>query len=887
MEPVRTKLKTLTAALRVILFVIALTILAETSFASPQINTACPLNFFTNVASRLLSSQLNLNLTCIQIYPTNQYTPAVHRLLQVTANIYDATTTNYYPSVFRPLFWKTNEINDGATQTCIYITGYQYVQEPLTAGSPPIFYPAQDAADPAIPFGFSATNNIYGVPWVIGVKKGLPNFNGLEVDSTFYIERDLQFNRQNANQLPSSSSFATIAAARGLTTNQMYKMGVINTFGMEDWNSYTNNYTNTVVTYAQENFGFALSNLDNLNFDQGMGGLTQVRNMFYASNSSTETPIDIWPGYSSSSTASFILPLGTNVVLQNLGPTGCIPATNGLYTYFYGSGFSATNLNGFFYIAPCFIPATVNPAPFMDQGTPPLPHLAMMTTNRVQAWMLDTGPNGDSAPYILDYVQLGGMNSGLDVNQAISTHDTAGLFSTNTIADGATYGINQQFLINEGSITAPPYSAWPSTDPLKPQEIADFQAFFSYDNAGSYNGVSVENYTNLSIQATPVTIAIVNKSVYQANDPLVHYLASDLADFADFTTNSIIVQSVQSAFQSIQQSNQVFQNLGHLSDRYMPWGSSYLLPEYFIYNGGPIPTDQNPYNLSYKDPLVYDADDWDFPTNETLNASWLGQVHRGTPWQTIFLKSTNIIELTDSPYPFPTGLSTWQLWTGDTNPLGAYNMAPVQDWRMAGLLASLFNTNNIASLFSVNNPSPNAWENLLNGMTVLTNDENDAMLSFNRNREPAQFATETISSSSSQAATIANAIQSTRIASPGQIIADVGDLFAVPQLSDASPYLNAADSVQDEYGISDIAYEAIPDQLLPQLWEDSIGSASTAGGQMAIQFTGDDNYNYAVQSSCDLVHWTNLSTNCPVNGIFSFTNTTTAKARFYRTILIQ
>ncbi len=44
----------------------------------------------------------NVNLGQIEIYPTNQYTPAVQRLLQVAANVYDATTTNQYPSVFRP-----------------------------------------------------------------------------------------------------------------------------------------------------------------------------------------------------------------------------------------------------------------------------------------------------------------------------------------------------------------------------------------------------------------------------------------------------------------------------------------------------------------------------------------------------------------------------------------------------------------------------------------------------------------------------------------------------------------------------------------------------------------------------------------------------------------
>ncbi|HKW28364.1 MAG TPA: hypothetical protein VJT54_03445, partial [Verrucomicrobiae bacterium] len=62
--------------------------MATFTMASGQSNldTACPLGFFTNVASRLLSARMNVDLTRIQIYPTNQYTPAVHRLLQVAAN---------------------------------------------------------------------------------------------------------------------------------------------------------------------------------------------------------------------------------------------------------------------------------------------------------------------------------------------------------------------------------------------------------------------------------------------------------------------------------------------------------------------------------------------------------------------------------------------------------------------------------------------------------------------------------------------------------------------------------------------------------------------------------------------------------------------------------
>jgi len=32
------------------------------------------------------------------------------------------------------------------------------------------------------------------------------------------------------------------------------------------------------------------------------------------------------------------------------------------------------------------------------------------------------------------------------------------------------------------------------------------------------------------------------------------------------------------------------------------------------------------------------SDDWMFPTNKFPNIGWLGRVHRGTPWQTVYIK---------------------------------------------------------------------------------------------------------------------------------------------------------------------------------------------------------------------------------------------------------
>lgn len=111
------------ARLRPLCLTVLLTFgLSAQAQTGPHLDANDPLGFFTNLASRLLQSELNLSLARIQIYPTNQYTPAVHRLLQVTANIYDATTNRfntdypYLPSVFRPLF-----TNDGGS---IFICGY-------------------------------------------------------------------------------------------------------------------------------------------------------------------------------------------------------------------------------------------------------------------------------------------------------------------------------------------------------------------------------------------------------------------------------------------------------------------------------------------------------------------------------------------------------------------------------------------------------------------------------------------------------------------------------------------------------------------------------------------------------------------------------------------
>ncbi len=183
-----------------------------------------------------------------------------------------------------------------------------------------------------------------------------------------------------------------------------------------------------------------------------------------------------------------------------------------------------------------------------------------------------------------------------------------------------------------------------------------------------------------------------------ANDPLVHYLASDLTDRN--------ISSAPSKYAAAFTSNV-------LNNRYMPWGGTPNLTPPLSdnsFNG------LNRYNSTIKDPLVSSSDFWDFPVNKLPTVGWLGRVHRGTPWQTVYLKSSDVLSAAG-------GINTWMNLTGNANPYDAANTAPVQDRLLFDLFTTAFNDNATRGQLSVNIPSPNlaAWSAVFSGMVVSTN----------------------------------------------------------------------------------------------------------------------------------------------------------------------
>lgn len=422
--------------------------------AAPILNTGSPVGFFTNVASRLLSSELNLDLMRIQIYPTNQYTPAVHRLLQVAANIYDASTNRYYdnslpltplPSVFRPFFNKVVTL----TVTNVYICGFNEVTN-INEADLPLSWP-YNLANPndLATLVTTAPNhiNVFGVPLIIGAKKGFPNFNEFAMESAFQLARKLQVTRPSTNALPNSYQI-----------NQMLILSITNQLGVECWNSYGNNYTRPVNIFVTNYLVMTLTN------DEGFGanavmilsGSLQIPN---ATNSD-------WPGYNFyAPNPSFQIPLNQSVTVM----------PNSIYRFNVGGlPYLTTDLN---------LPYETNVV--MNGSSYPEPHWWLILTNNIQVFMVDV-----ASGRIIDYVQLSGPDSSRDlVSEILGEYDTGSpsadqgddLWDTNLDNQGFPYGYISQVGVSLGLYAPGASGTWDQTNPtLLQNEIDGFRVFYHF-----------------------------------------------------------------------------------------------------------------------------------------------------------------------------------------------------------------------------------------------------------------------------------------------------------------------------------------------------------------------------------------------------------------------
>ena len=684
-----------------------------------------PGKFFTNVANVLLRAHYPFGLN-IPVYPTNYYSPGVHRLLQLAANIYDASTNSLYPSVFRPIYF-TNSAK------AVFVVCYTNDNDVTTVNTNVII------------------NETYGVPFIVGAKKGIPNFNEYVSQTHILASRKLELRRESTNK-----------PVKLTMTNDMFILSISNLFALESWNSYTQAFSADVTLQVRNDVIMSLTT-------NGYSNIFWTRGFTFAT--ATNIPANTWPGFKEKLLADnrcFKLPLYTNMVVL----------TNAIYRAMPAPHFELVGSNVF--------EATRDFA---------APHWGLIISNRL-TYMLSTTRDQK----ILDYVHLRNLNSYIDISgQLMGLQGDPGeptainnCWLTNRVGNspvGPTEGIVNQINISLGS-TYTEANDWRDYNYQlvdKKAGIDSFRAFFGLTPLDTTNTIVNMLLTNQAPFAPTRKIAVTTS--WQVNDPLVHHLVEHLKDVTNNTTTFRARPNMPIA---------VMLNLTNLNERYMPWGGN---PKKEL-------TITSEY-LGVKDPGIWRSDDWDFPTNKFPSIGWLGRVHRGTPWQTVYLKAEP---------------ATWPEWQKQFLDLD-YGMPshPTNDWRLIDIFTVAIHPNASHGQLSINQTNLAAWSAVLSGVTVLSNppisdDALDLHVSTN-------FVDWVIDPTSPQLYAIFTNITNQRLAQPGQTFRRLGDLLQVPELTigdrnlgyRVSPFLKYDDYLSDRYMLNDAAIERIPQQILSLL----------------------------------------------------------------------
>jgi hypothetical protein len=764
-----------------------------------------PLLANQHVHTNLLVARFGVTNIQIMVYPTNLYTPSVHRLFQLAANLFDASTdrsfqvknpvgypTPSFPAVFRPIF---QSVNGGSE---IYVVGYDEVTNLTILNAA-----TRDLTNPNERNQMKPNDMAYGVPLVVGAAKGIPNFNEFGMLTRVDVLRLLEFRRPDGGD-PNVTKVNE--------TNQMYIFGVSNVFGLEGWNSYSNPYPRNLRLIWAADMTAVMTN--------------ELSTTLLSNRVSTGSVITVsgntWSGWVNPSFAlpSFRIPAYTNFpFLTNStyrqNPVGFVPQTHIFERTFTSPTFQS-------------------------------PRLMLSLNSRARFILVD-----DEAGRIVDYVNLNNTSDTVDVFGKLAQSancttvgsatylDPASHWCTNLLngptapADSITYGIINQISLglNGGSGMVGSFSQDSSAGQDANKAVDGFR--FNLMNLSpihTYTGVQPTFFKSnvFYVPFSPYTPILI-QTTWQANDPLVHYTVGDLMDLSTAQSNAVEVIT-----KPVPTNYMVLPNIGAINGRYRPWGGNPVA-------GSSPSTAIGDYEMAAKDALVMRSDDWDFPTNKLPNIGWIGRVHRGTPWQTINLKSANI--------PFPTQTATnladpqvgrWQRWTGNgflvknvgqfdlglTNwfPLGSNAWDAVftmgrTDPTLLDMFTTAFNDNASSGKMSVNQSGMAAWSAILSGVIVNSNINVDSWGVI----QPAGYYDENNTNTWSPLVHIVRAINDIRATNFGGGFRKLGEILTVPELTVASPFINRGDlnqplasglTLEQQNTLSDEVYERIPQQVL-------------------------------------------------------------------------
>ena len=142
---------------------------------------------------------------------------------------------------------------------------------------------------------------------------------------------------------------------------------------------------------------------------------------------------------------------------------------------------------------------------------------------------------------------------------------------------------------------------------------------------------------------------------------------------------------------------------------------------------------------------------------------------------------------------------------------------------MLDLFSTAFNENAARGRLSVNQTNLAAWSAILSGVQVLANTNDNATVDNLRADSPAlpfralpvDPAGIYVPAVPPPLARIVNAINDVRRTNfINGAFGQLGDILAVPELTERSPFLNVTNDLQRQKAINDAAYERIPQQVL-------------------------------------------------------------------------
>jgi hypothetical protein len=164
------------------------------------------------------------------------------------------------------------------------------------------------------------------------------------------------------------------------------------------------------------------------------------------------------------------------------------------------------------------------------------------------------------------------------------------------------------------------------------------------------------------------------------------------------------------------------------------------------------------------------------------------------------------------------GLSTWQVWTGNNgNSFDATNASPAYDRWLFDLFTTAPSDNATLGQLSVNQTHLAAWSAVFSGVPVYTNSAGTNLFVQPAGVNGTNYNLAlTTGIGTNYMGYIWNSIQQTRSNTnlfPQQVFGHLGDILATPALSDASPFLQGLNGV----GVNDEMYEWLPQQTLSLL----------------------------------------------------------------------